>query len=85
MYSIAMSYSKTSKSAQLKGGSPFSLPVKRTTAPSRGGAVGEMDDNTLRYKAMKYHYKIQSKLHEMQKQGRSVPAGYHAYLKPFQG
>ena len=73
---------------QLKGGATFGAPLRSTTgtsaAPKKLGNA-DMDEGTLRYKAMKYHYKIQSKLHEMQKQGRAIPNGYHTYLKPFQG
>jgi len=73
---------------QLKGGAPFGTPLQRTAgtvaAPKKAAAT-DMDESTLRYKAMKYHYKIQSKLHEMQKQGRPIPNGYQMYLKPFQG
>ena len=82
-----MSQSTMTKT-HLKGGAPFGAPLRRTpgtVAVPKNAAASDMDESTLRYKAMKYHYKIQSKLHEMQKQGRPIPNGYQMYLKPFQG
>lgn len=79
-----MSQSTMTKT-QLKGGATFGAPLRKAPAAPKKAAPSEMDEGTLRYKAMKYHYKIQSKLHEMQKQGRPIPNGYHMYLKPFQG
>ncbi len=35
------------------------------------------------YKAMKYHYKIQNELHNMQDRGIEIPQGYGQFLKPF--
>lgn len=36
-----------------------------------------------KYKAKKYHYKIQQSLKQMVANGQSVPAGYEKYLMPF--
>ena len=39
-----------------------------------------------RYKAMKYHMKIQQKLQtDYVAKGIAVPSGYEQYLKPFEG
>jgi len=46
---------------------------------------GGNDEEYYRYKARKYHYKCQTKLKEMQSQGKSVPSGYEKYLGPFEG
>jgi len=54
-------------------------PVKNNTF--KGGAP---DEEHYRYKAKKYHYKIQQKLKEMQTQGKAIPQGYEQYLKPFE-
>jgi hypothetical protein len=55
----------------------------------RGGQIaqhgGGDDDEFYRYKARKYHYKIQHKLKEIMQSGGSCPAGYADYLKPFNG
>lgn len=49
---------------------------------NQGGFASEND--MYRYKAMKYHMKIQQKLKEMIANGQRVPAGYEGYLKPFE-
>ncbi len=36
-----------------------------------------------KYKARKYHYKIQQSLKQMLANGQTVPAGYEKYLMPF--
>lgn len=36
-----------------------------------------------KYKAKKYHYKIQQALKQMLANGKSVPDGYDKYLQPF--
>ena len=54
-------------------------PVTNT----QGNNTNENTDEHYRYKARKYHYKIQQKLKEMQTQGKAVPQGYEQYLKPF--
>ena len=68
-------------------GASSTLANKPYKIATQGGAISNvgtnMDENTLRYKAMKYHYKIQSKLHQMQKEGKDVPPGYDVYLRPF--
>ena len=46
-------------------------------------SVNKDNDEHYRYKAKKYHYKIQQKLKEMQTQGKAIPQGYEQYLKPF--
>jgi hypothetical protein len=48
----------------------------------RGGAPNT--EAHYKYKAEKYHYKIQQKLKEMQAKGKSIPEGYERYLQPFQ-
>lgn len=43
-------------------------------------------DEKMRYKAAKYHYKIQHHLNENYvKQGKAIPQGYAEYLQPFRG
>jgi len=46
---------------------------------------GGAEEEFYRYKARKYHYKIQHKLKEIMQSGGSCPAGYADYLKPFNG
>jgi len=46
---------------------------------------GQEEEEFYRYKARKYHYKIQHKLKEIMQSGGSCPAGYADYLKPFNG
>lgn len=58
---------------QSRGGSLFSKPKE-----------DDKDEDTYRYKAKKYHYKIQHKLKQMQSEGKSIPQGYEIYLQPFQ-
>ena len=43
------------------------------------------DDNDAlyKYKARKYHYKIQQSLKQMLANGQTVPVGYEKYLMPF--
>lgn len=43
------------------------------------------NDQLMRHKAMKYHYKNQKKLKEMMAKGMACPAGYEKYLRPFEG
>lgn len=40
-------------------------------------------EELYKYKAKKYHYKIQHKLKEMQSAGKTIPEGYEQYLLPF--
>lgn len=51
-----------------------------------GGVSGNnmnRDEEFYKYKARKYHYKIQSTLKKMMADGKAIPAGYHAYLNNF--
>lgn len=51
-----------------------------------GGAIGNnmnRDEEFYKYKARKYHYKIQSTLKKMMSEGKAIPDGYHAYLNNF--
>ena len=50
---------------------------------ARGGAAKNEDQDFYKYKAKKYHYKIQQKLKEMRSQGKTFPVEYEQYLKPF--
>lgn len=43
----------------------------------------ENKEALYKYKARKYHYKIQQALKQMLANGQSVPAGYEKYLQPF--
>ncbi len=49
------------------------------------GSNGAPDTPTINYayKAEKYHYKIQARLLQMQKENKAVPVGYEQYLQPF--
>jgi hypothetical protein len=50
----------------------------------QGGDPLNQDKEALyKYKAKKYHYKIQQALKTMLANGQSVPAGYEKYLTPF--
>jgi uncharacterized protein YukJ len=68
-----------------------------TQANLQGGSFSNAskdgDEELYKYKAKKYHHKIQSKLGELkhsfeqQNPGKSwvCPSGYDKYLQPFQG
>jgi hypothetical protein len=52
------------------------------TAQQRSGNSSNPDD--MKYKAAKYHYKIQEKLKkDYVSQHKTVPTGYEEYLQPF--
>jgi hypothetical protein len=60
--------------------------VSNTVDGSNGTLVGGGDLNNAidyRYKAKKYHYKIQNTLRDMMSKGGSCPCGYEKYLEPF--
>ena len=57
---------------------------KDTTPSAPTSAPGQ--EEKMRYKAAKYHYKIQQHLHEHYvSKGAEIPQGYAEYLQPFRG
>lgn len=54
------------------------------TTPSQSSSNVVKDDNYYRYKAEKYHYKIQQKLKkDFVANNKPIPNGYEQYMKPF--
>jgi hypothetical protein len=47
-------------------------------------SLNTKDDGYYRYKARKYHMKIQQKLKKMMFEGQACPAGYEKYLGSFE-
>ena len=48
------------------------------------GKISENRNIDFRDKSMKYHYKIQNKLHSIMENGGQIPDGYANYLEPFE-
>jgi major membrane immunogen (membrane-anchored lipoprotein) len=63
---------------------PFSNAVSYDSADgSNGTLVGGNNGVDYRYKAKKYHHKIQKTLRDIMNKGGSCPCGYEKYLQPF--
>lgn len=67
---------------------PVKLDDKSSTKQPNSKPTYQSGGNNTdfyRYKAEKYHTKIQAKLKTMIQNGQSCPAGYEQYLQPFRG
>lgn len=67
----------------MTGGSSLNYDVFQT--PSQSANLQQGSDEWYRYKARKYHMKIQQKVKQMQANGEHVDEKYMKYLQPFQG
>lgn len=58
--------------------------MNNSTGGSSNSIQSQMHDNDYyKYKAMKYHYKIQNVLKKMMADGKSIPDEYMQYLNDF--